>query len=246
MKHHLPVPLHLACISIPNQRTKPQWFYAGLNDHIFVHHVRGMTDPSKSTAGSGPLPPAVVINDAAHPTLTTPRSIRLLRLKGSMREQLTCEIFEASLDDAPSYEALSYAWDAQTLDQSIKCNGQSTLVTQNCKAALRQLRFSMFPRILWIDAICIDQTSLEERNQQIQLMGEIYKSAKQVLVWIGEGDKGIATALENILHIEALFSDSKAWFNTQTGTHILEFVKKFNYLQIPKAWLRHQPSARDI
>jgi hypothetical protein len=193
-----------------------------------------MAEPSESIAGHGPLPHQVFISDAVHPALTTPRSFRLIRLKGSVKKQLTCEIFETSLDKAPPFEAVSYAWDAQTLDRSIKCNGQHTLVTQNCEAALRQLRFTMFPRVLWIDAICIDQTSLEERNQQVQLMGDIYERAKQVLVWIGEGDQGTSTALENILHIESLFSNSKEWFNPQTGMFIFTSLRRLSTYPLPR------------
>jgi hypothetical protein len=38
---------------------------------------------------------------------------------------------------------------------------------------------------LWIDAICIDQTSVQERNQQVQFMHNIYRTADEVLIWLG-------------------------------------------------------------
>lgn len=42
-------------------------------------------------------------------------------------------------------------------------------------------------RRLWVDSICIDQTSASEKTVQIPLMGDIYGQAKNVLVWLGEG-----------------------------------------------------------
>lgn len=41
-----------------------------------------------------------------------------------------------------------------------------------------------------MDAICIDQTSIDDKNQQVPLMGQIYASASQVLVWLGEPEEG--------------------------------------------------------
>ncbi|KAK4136076.1 hypothetical protein BT67DRAFT_375542 [Trichocladium antarcticum] len=38
---------------------------------------------------------------------------------------------------------------------------------------------------LWVDALCIDQGSAEEKARQIPLMGEIYSGAGRVLAWLG-------------------------------------------------------------
>ncbi|KAF7870193.1 uncharacterized protein EAF02_009383 [Botrytis sinoallii] len=40
--------------------------------------------------------------------------------------------------------------------------------------------------LFWIDAICINQDDLDERSQQVLLMGSIYKNASRVTVWLGE------------------------------------------------------------
>jgi Heterokaryon incompatibility protein (HET) len=127
-------------------------------------------------------------------TLHNPRSIRLLSLKRAPKDGLLqCSVIEASLDHPPLYEALSYAWDAQTRDRHILCNGQAVPVTANCRAALKHLcppALSLKPRLLWIDAVCIDQQSVKERNVQVRLMDEIYRKADQVVVWLGEGNPG--------------------------------------------------------
>jgi hypothetical protein len=54
---------------------------------------------------------------------------------------------------------------------------------------------------LWIDSICIDQTNVAEKNVQVALMGEIYKGADQVVVWLGEWDENVRKAVEFIKDI---------------------------------------------
>jgi hypothetical protein len=40
---------------------------------------------------------------------------------------------------------------------------------------------------LWIDALCINQESVSERNAQVAIMRDIYKAAKRIVVWLGLG-----------------------------------------------------------
>jgi hypothetical protein len=53
-------------------------------------------------------------------------------------------------------------------------------------------------RRLWIDSICIDQTSMEEKNHQVALMGDIYKMAEKVDIWLGAGDVDIDDTLKEL------------------------------------------------
>jgi hypothetical protein len=108
------------------------------------------------------------------------------------------DLEEGSLDEPPAYDAISYMWDGQLPDQPILCGGKVMLVTRNCHRILscliqdlpRQgaLDGPQKSRALWIDAICIDRSSIEERNYQVSLMSEIYRNAQRVLVWPGECD----------------------------------------------------------
>jgi hypothetical protein len=59
------------------------------------------------------------------------------------------------------------------------------LVTANLQKALVALRKAE-PRILWDDAICMDQTNILERNHQVQLMWDIYSGAEDVAIWLGQ------------------------------------------------------------
>ncbi len=103
---------------------------------------------------------------------------------------------ESSLDsisnDQNSYEALSYVWGSRFGTEPIRCDGKRLMVTPNCESALGYLRLKDKTRILWVDAICIDQengaASVKERNTQVALMGEIYKKASRTLCWFGQGN----------------------------------------------------------
>jgi hypothetical protein len=122
--------------------------------------------------------------------LSQPRFIRLLTLSPSPSpsKPIRCHLRQASLDDASkTYEALSYTWGARNGTVPISCDGQTLLVTPNCESALRHLRNRLTSRVLWVDAVCIDQGSAEEKSTQVPLMGDIYALASQVVVWLGQG-----------------------------------------------------------
>lgn len=135
--------------------------------------------------------------------LSTPRSIRLVVLhrsakNNSVQEPLSCRLVEANVDCPPSYVALSYTWGGEESCEplTIQSSGSARkqlLITPNCAAALRLLRRSLRRKTknrrslsVWIDAICIDQASDDERNAQVAMMAEIYQRANTVVVWLGE------------------------------------------------------------
>jgi hypothetical protein len=123
------------------------------------------------------------------------RTIRTLLLKPArkLNDPIHISLGEQPLDSCGNhefqYEALSYVWGANKGDQPIECDGQVLLITPNCLAALHHLRLKRKARRLWIDAICIDQSSNTEKQNQLKLMGEVYKSASQVLIWLGHGNR---------------------------------------------------------
>ncbi|KAL9095525.1 MAG: hypothetical protein Q9165_002396 [Trypethelium subeluteriae] len=90
-------------------------------------------------------------------------------------------------DDQLHYEAISYCWADQLPTEPVHCDGQTVLATRNCEAALRQFRpeNEQETRLLWIDSLCVNQRDTSERSHQVLLMGEIYKKADQVLIWLG-------------------------------------------------------------
>jgi hypothetical protein len=112
----------------------------------------------------------------------------------------------------PTYEALSYTWgsainpETAFVERQETINGhivsQTTLeLAQNLATGLRHLRYLDKPRILWVDALCIDQQNNPERDQQVQRMREIYKYADRVVVWLGLSSENSALALSTLEHI---------------------------------------------
>jgi hypothetical protein len=57
-------------------------------------------------------------------------------------------------------------------------------VTEYLHAALEHLRNEDEDRILWIDAVCINQDEPNERGHQVQQMESIYECARQVIIWL--------------------------------------------------------------
>ncbi|KAK6596135.1 ankyrin repeat-containing protein [Botrytis cinerea] len=148
---------------------------------------------------------AEISRAAGDPALATSGdNIRLLRLLPSEDEAapLHCELRDYSLQRSTPrihlYEALSYVWGDPDITLPISVNKKQFQVTVNLHAALLRLRDHSFERIMWIDAICIDQNNNEERKQQVQLMARIYSTAHRVIVWLGEETVEIEGALEHI------------------------------------------------
>ncbi|PMD20744.1 HET-domain-containing protein [Hyaloscypha hepaticicola] len=136
-----------------------------------------------------------------------PDSIRLLRLKPCKTQstaKIHCELFDYNLQDPSQrthlYDALSYVWGNPEVTRPIYIGQleRELPVTTNLYAALLHLRNSSLERIIWIDAICIDQKNDEEKAQQIQLMAKIYSQASRVLVWLGEAADNSDQALKEI------------------------------------------------
>lgn len=114
--------------------------------------------------------------------------IRLIRLKpaAAIREVAYCDIVTVPLEHAPRYEAISYAWgNTSDLWPVGVGSGQHILVSKSLESALRYLRHPDKERILWADAMCIDQHNLPERNRAVSKMHLIYQHADQVIVWLG-------------------------------------------------------------
>ncbi|KAK4135734.1 HET-domain-containing protein, partial [Trichocladium antarcticum] len=117
------------------------------------------------------------------------REIRLLHLQpGQGTEeadelQTECRLSVVSLDSNPSYEALSYRWGSRT--STVLVDGHEVVVPENLDEALRRFRLDGRERVLWADAVCIDQSQVAERNAQVALMADIYKTCERCLVWMG-------------------------------------------------------------
>ncbi|TGO53682.1 hypothetical protein BCON_0119g00050 [Botryotinia convoluta] len=122
-----------------------------------------------------------------HTLEVSKKEVRLVTLlPGDFSNDIHCTLTTVSLIDEPVYEALSYVWGSPTNKCDINLQGVSFPVTTNLESALRCLRYRDLPRNLWIDAICINQEVIPERNSQVKYMGTIYSKSSIVLVWLRE------------------------------------------------------------
>ncbi|EXK46476.1 hypothetical protein FOXG_10972 [Fusarium oxysporum f. sp. lycopersici 4287] len=110
---------------------------------------------------------------------------RLVLLEKGIQSQLRCQLWQAYLNDIIPYEALSYSWGSQSTPHEIIVDGKTLSITESLYEALWHLRRPDEDRMLWVDALCIDQTNIKERGHQVNRMGEIYKKADRVIVWLG-------------------------------------------------------------
>lgn len=125
-------------------------------------------------------------------------------------------MYETSLVECTgSYEALSYVWGNASEKTPIQINGQTLEIGPNLRLALFNLRELDKPRTLWIDAICIRQACTNERNQQVAIMGEIYRQARRTVVWLGDEVKVETKAAISML--EALAEDAISRFRGSHG-----------------------------
>ncbi|KAK6840011.1 hypothetical protein PG987_005877 [Apiospora arundinis] len=95
-------------------------------------------------------------------------------------------LYPSDLTHHPRYEALSYVWGDPSMENVLFLDGYPVSITENLHLALTHLRHETGVRRLWVDALCIDQNSISERNHQVRIMGDIYRRANAVLVWLGE------------------------------------------------------------
>ncbi|KAG7082179.1 hypothetical protein JMJ78_0004283 [Colletotrichum scovillei] len=156
----------------------------------------------------------LALHEFKHFDLERP-GFRLLRLeRGSRNTPVHCRLIQAYLpqqeketasertthanQDIIPYDALSYCWgDSTRLCQPIHVDGKILFVTEKLLEALNYLRREYEDRIVWVDAICIDQSNVQERGHQVGWMGNLYAHADRVLCWLGH-------VQHNVVHLFSL------------------------------------------
>lgn len=137
--------------------------------------------------------------------------IRLLELLPG-RGIIQCRLQVTDLYHARgTYEPISYCWKSYARKGWLVCtyrekkegrsvrvrvDGADFYITQSLQAALRQMRQKTGVRVLWADAICINQADDDEKSAQVAMMGKIYQGGKQTLAWLGSSDCWTGMAFE--------------------------------------------------
>lgn len=129
---------------------------------------------------------------------------------------ISCELFQAEFHQRENmlpYEALSYTWGCSELSNIIHVNGCYLGITHNLYSALVDLRYQDRQRVLWIDAVCIDQKNDKERGHQVGQMGNIYHEANGVIFRLGSGTNVTDAFMESLqrLQKESLRHACRAW-----------------------------------
>lgn len=142
--------------------------------------------------------------------LAQTRNIRVAHiLPGVDPDPLCLELHQRSLDDTSlsPFEALSYTWGSPENPEtahvvSVTANTRATAekdassgnhdliatpapIGRNLAAALRHLRRPDLMRIVWADALCINQNDISERNRQVAMMASVYRGAGRVVAFLG-------------------------------------------------------------
>jgi hypothetical protein len=130
---------------------------------------------------------------------------------GQKDSKIKCILQQASFASPPPYEALSYTWGNPksrynkvpakgdpSKTYRIKVGTKQVKITCNLEAALQKIRHETESRTLWVDALCINQADVEERNKQVKSMARIYSQATKMLVWLGEDDKYMDLAYDTL------------------------------------------------
>lgn len=167
--------------------------------------------------------PLYQYTDLKHPT-----NIRIVKVRGAaaQSQDVECEIIETRPEDL-AYEALTWYWGNAEFDHFIRIHEQngdviSTLkVSKDLQNALKALRCRDRARYLWVDAICIHQAKIEERNEQVRRMDDIYGRAENVCIWLGKENENSKLAMkfihEKVLNMWGLdklcdnLEDSDSW-----------------------------------
>ncbi|KAK0649839.1 heterokaryon incompatibility protein-domain-containing protein, partial [Cercophora newfieldiana] len=149
-----------------------------------------------------PLPPV-------NPSGNTPPYTRILLLfpppDSHPHSPFRATLEVANIEETPPYEALSYTWGTQPpsayiyLDNPDDQHPSPLPIKPNLASALHFLRPlpGSAPRRLWIDALCIDQSNVDERSRQVGYMRLVYQHCERVVAWIGtKGSEGVEMAFE--------------------------------------------------
>ena len=141
---------------------------------------------------------------------------RLIQLDAILH--LVGNLVHAKMDSAPAYTALSYAWGDAPPSEAITLilEGKTLAITKNLKEAILSIGDAVQQKghLLWIDAICINQNNIPERNSQVLTMDLIYKNAQEVRVWLGpsseESDRGMQGIQYFYSRMLEIFHEEKA------------------------------------
>lgn len=160
-----------------------------------------------SNWGQHAVEPQRLVSEAAD--LYTPlererRHIRVLRVtrlaqSDARKTSFAAQLVHVALDDDPTYLAISYAWgEKSVVGYFLDADGVETQLGYS-EVILNIVSTLVLPGAtlyLWIDAVCINQEDPNERASQVAIMGDIYRQAQQVIIFLGTADDTSTRAMD--------------------------------------------------
>ncbi|KAI3045489.1 hypothetical protein CBS76997_4576 [Aspergillus niger] len=171
----------------------------GFPQHLLRDFLHNRTDtPSLSLSSFQPT------GHYKFHALESLRHIRVLRLCGQENDLvLRGDILHVSLDESPSFIALSYTWGSALKPFSMQTPEGDIPLTASLYYALSRIQRTDGSINIWADGISINQSDATEKSQQISLLPTIYRQATQVYGWVGDGANDSSLALKSLQDIHA-------------------------------------------
>lgn len=158
------------------------------------------------------------------------REIRLLKLmRRKPLAELSCQLVRVDLDAAPTFEAISYTWGTSkpSIDLSVYCCRLG--VTPEVYKMLRYRRSFLGEKLLWIDAVCINQQNNDEKSHRVGIMNDIFSRASRVVAWLGSPDEVPNASLAGSMASQLIFLKHGPHYASE------DFVRRFVLREDP-AW----------
>ncbi|KAI1281726.1 HET-domain-containing protein [Xylaria sp. FL0933] len=136
-------------------------------------------------------------------------------LPGKSAEEIRGTLRIVTFDQRAEFEALSWVWGDPKDTRPIIVDEEPFQATLNLETALRDLRYRRKKRVLWVDAVCINQDDAEEKNVQVGRMHLVYSRARRVLAWMGprNPDVGFAESYMRTYITKSLTLKSWYWLS---------------------------------
>ncbi|KAK4441900.1 heterokaryon incompatibility protein-domain-containing protein [Podospora aff. communis PSN243] len=172
----------------------------------YTRHIEIHCMPQDADSSSDAPPSAEATNPGQHPISAPenrplgvynrelgPEEFRLLCLHGSADSSspIRADLETYAFERCPEYETVSYAWGGEDDDTSpcrplfVGPYWDPLALTKNCWSMLQALRPTRGVRLVWVDAICINQDNPEERAAQVAHMSLIYRECRRVISYLG-------------------------------------------------------------
>lgn len=163
---------------------------------------------------------------------------------GQPGDPISCSLKTSAVARSTVYKALSYHWGSGPTEKTISVGNMTVSVSQTLLEFLSNFRDEKEDRVLWIDAICINQADNEEKEYQVSIMDEIYKSAESVVIWLGEASESSHLAFQLLSRLANLWPkvppapDPTSYPDLSSSISKMELPSEAEWAALGDLWIR--------